>query len=667
MASGPMPSEEDARLEALRRAEAALEVASSRLASAQRRLAMHESVSRVVAEAISVEEALPRVLQSICEAVGWDVGVCWEADEDAGVLRCAALWHAPDRPEQELGSLRPPPTLERGVGLAGRVWASGAPAWISDVSHDESFASTPWACQEGLHGAFASAVLLQENVLCVMEFMSRDVRPPDDEILGLVTALGTQIGQFVQRAKAEAELRETEERFAAFMDNNPAVAWMKDESSRYVYINRSHERLFLRTLEAVKGRTDADLWPEKTARRFHETDPVVLASGTPLTTTETIATPDGLIRDWTVVQFPFRSPTGPCYVGGLAIDVTEQARAQQALRETQERLLVLEEQVRSRVGFERMVGKSEPMQECFRRLRLAAQSDVTVVLAGESGAGKELAAGAIHSLSSRRDKPFLAVSCSALPETLLESELFGHVKGSFTGAIRDKVGLFQAAGGGTLFLDEVGDMSPLLQLKLLRVLQEREIRRVGDERSLKVDVRLVTASNKDLRQLLVSGALREDFYYRVRVFEIALPPLRERRDDIPLLVAHFIAELSRTRQTSVKGIAADALQRLMEHSWPGNVRELRNAIESALVTAPGDRIRMRDLPAEVRFQRAAAAPRGSVADPAERERIAKALAATGGRRADAAKLLGISRVTLWKKMRRLGIDADDHVDPATSA
>jgi two-component system response regulator HydG len=228
-------------------------------------------------------------------------------------------------------------------------------------------------------------------------------------------------------------------------------------------------------------------------------------------------------------------------------------------------------------------------------------------------------------------------------------------------AVRDKVGVFQAAHGGTLFLDEVGDMSPLLQLKLLRVLQEREIQRVGDDRPLKVDVRLITATNKDLKRLLAEGALREDFYYRIRVFEIALPPLRERREDIPLLVNHFVAELARSRGKAVKGIARDALQRMLGYPWPGNVRELKNAMEHAFVTVGGDRLTLLDLPQELRFpsgRQASARPEPvlTAEEQAERRRIVDALQKSGGNRSEAARALGCSRVTLWKKMRRFGLD-----------
>ena len=325
-----------------------------------------------------------------------------------------------------------------------------------------------------------------------------------------------------------------------------------------------------------------------------------------------------------------------------------------------EKITVLEEQTKSRDAFQQLVGKSQIMQEVFRRLRLAAQSEVTVLLTGESGTGKELAARAVHALSSRSDKPFFAINCSAIPETLLESELFGHVKGSFTGAIRDKAGVFQVSDGGTLFLDEIGDTSPLLQLKLLRVLQEGEIRRVGDERGIKVNVRLLTATNRDLKALLASGQMREDFYYRIRVFEIKLPPLRERREDLPLLVNHFIGEAGLAQHRPIRDISKDAMQHIMQHSWPGNVRELKNAIDHAFVTVSGDCITLLDLPLEVRNS-PSTPPTSSpsllspLGESAERERIEDALRKTRGHKMEAAKLLGISRVTLWKKINRLGV------------
>jgi transcriptional regulator with PAS, ATPase and Fis domain len=291
----------------------------------------------------------------------------------------------------------------------------------------------------------------------------------------------------------------------------------------------------------------------------------------------------------------------------------------------------------------------------YRKLRLAAQSDVTVLLTGESGTGKELAAAAIHSLSERRSRPFVAINCSAIPEALLESELFGHVKGAFTGAVRDKIGLFQSADGGTLFLDEVADMPPQLQVKVLRALQEREVRRVGDEQVSRINVRIIAATNRNLEKLILTEKLREDFYYRIRVFDIPLPPLRERRDDIPLLVRHFLQEIGAGKPRSSRGITAEGFRALMNHDWPGNIRELRNAIEHGLVTASGREIGIDDLPAQVQSVgrlETALTPEQYL----ERERLITVLRETGGNRTKAAALLGTSRVTLWKKMRRFHLD-----------
>ena len=332
-----------------------------------------------------------------------------------------------------------------------------------------------------------------------------------------------------------------------------------------------------------------------------------------------------------------------------------------------EKIRVLEEQAQSRDSFQQLVGRSTLMQEVFRRVRLAAQGDVPVLLTGESGTGKELAARAIHALSARKDKPFFAVNCSAIPEPLVESELFGHVKGAFTGAIRDKVGVFQAAEGGTLFLDEIGDTSPLLQLKLLRVLQESEIRRVGDEKNIKVDVRLVTATNKDLKHLLTTGAVREDFFYRIRVFEITLPALRERREDVPLLVSHFLAEGSKVYRRSINGISQEGMQQMLKYAWPGNVRELRNAIEHAFVTAEGDCLTVLDLPPEIRTT-ASHSPKASIKEPltpeqrVERDQILEALRQTRGSKTKAAQLLGYSRVTLWKKLQKFHVSETSSFD-----
>jgi len=265
--------------------------------------------------------------------------------------------------------------------------------------------------------------------------------------------------------------------------------------------------------------------------------------------------------------------------------------------------LYLRKQLETQHRFDNIVGKSARMGEVFETIRKIADSPSTAMITGESGTGKELVARAIHFNGNRTGKPFISVNCGAIPEALMESELFGHVKGAFTGAIANKVGLFSAADGGTLFLDEITEIPPLLQVKLLRAIQEREIRRVGDTRDLKVDVRLIAASNRDLEEAVAEGVLREDLFYRLNVIPIQLPPLRERREDIPLLVTHFIQKFGKQLGKDVRAITPEGLAVLERHHWPGNIRELENVLERAIVLGAGDLLGVESLPESVRRER----------------------------------------------------------------
>ncbi len=267
----------------------------------------------------------------------------------------------------------------------------------------------------------------------------------------------------------------------------------------------------------------------------------------------------------------------------------------------------LRKQLETQHRFENIVGKSALMVEVFDTIRKIADSPSTAMITGESGTGKELVARAIHFNSHRRDKPFVSVNCGAIPEGLMESELFGHVKGAFTGAVANKVGLFSAAEGGTLFLDEITEIPALLQVKLLRAIQVREIRRVGDTKDLKTDVRLIAASNRDLETAVREGVMREDLFYRLNVLPIHLPSLRERREDIPLLVAHFLQKFSKDLSKEVRGVAPEALAVLERYHWPGNIRELENVLERAIVLGAGDMLGIDSLPESVRRERPAKA------------------------------------------------------------
>jgi len=326
----------------------------------------------------------------------------------------------------------------------------------------------------------------------------------------------------------------------------------------------------------------------------------------------------------------------------------------------------LQEQLEQRHSYANIIGKSKPMQEVFELIRLVADSEASVLVHGESGTGKEMVASAIHFNSRRRAKPYVRVSCASLPESLIESELFGYERGAFTGASERRIGRFEAASGGTLFLDEIGELPQSFQVKLLRVLQERKIERLGSNRSIDVDVRIVSASLRPLEEEIRIGRFREDLFFRVHTVAIHLPPLRDRREDIPLLVQSFLREFAEARQRQIDGFTDEVMELFERHTWPGNVRELRNVIERAVLFCKGDRITVDDLPATLRGEDGDRAPRPSApvrslheaVEEAEIEAIRAALAATRGRRAEAAELLGISRKTLWEKIRLHAIEPD---------
>jgi PAS domain S-box-containing protein len=314
------------------------------------------------------------------------------------------------------------------------------------------------------------------------------------------------------------------------------------------------------------------------------------------------------------------------------------------------RLSRMEKELAERYHFHNIIGRHWRMQELFCLLEILAETETTVLITGETGTGKEMAARAIHYSGSRAAKPLVSVNCAALAENLLESELFGHVKGAFTGAIKDKVGRFQAADGGTLFLDEIGELPPALQVKLLRVLQEKEIERVGDSRPIPVNVRIIAATNADLKEKIARGAFREDLYYRIKVMEISLPPLRERTEDIPLLVDHFCAELNSRYGKEIPGISREVLERFLAYPWPGNVRELRHALERAFVVCPDTLIGLSALPLEIRSHHPRSDPPAETGAALNEARIQEALVQAGGNKAKAARLLGISRQTLYRRM-----------------
>ncbi len=336
----------------------------------------------------------------------------------------------------------------------------------------------------------------------------------------------------------------------------------------------------------------------------------------------------------------------------------ELERRERLLDRRERELNLLLERANRHAAAKRFIARSAAMQEVLELAARVAPLDTTVLVQGESGTGKEFIVRLIHDQSPRAAAPFVSINCAALTETLLESELFGHVRGAFTGAVRDKAGLFEVAAAGTIFLDEIGEIAPTVQAKLLRALQEREIRRVGGERNIRVHARVVAATNRDLRAAVETGTFREDLYFRLGAFVITVPPLRDRSEDIPPLVQTFLREASGRMKKEVRSVSADAMTALMRYHWPGNVRELEHAIERAVILAHGSSIRVKDLPPEV-TRKTRRQSGDDTLDLHEQERIMieRALERFRGNRRQAAEALKISTVTLWRKMKQYGLSS----------
>jgi PAS domain S-box-containing protein len=343
---------------------------------------------------------------------------------------------------------------------------------------------------------------------------------------------------------------------------------------------------------------------------------------------------------------------------GVVIGAVETVTDISELIEKDNQIAAYQRQLSNDEGFHGIIGATPAMHKVFDLITNAAQSDAPVILLGESGTGKELAANAIHEIGGRRKEPFIKVNCAAFTESLLESELFGHVKGAFTGAIRNRAGRFESAAGGDIFLDEIGDLPIATQIKLLRVLEEKIIERVGEGTSIPVDVRIISATNQNLMELVEKGAFREDLFFRINVIPIHLPPLRNRRDDIPLLARFFFEKIGLKNPKPITGIGNDTMALLMAYAWPGNVRELKSAFEYAFVTCQEGLIQPVHLPPGILHTGPSMGK--SSKGPLNKEEIKRielieALDQTDGNQSKAAELLGVTRVTVWNRMRRLGI------------
>jgi PAS domain S-box-containing protein len=459
---------------------------------------------------------------------------------------------------------------------------------------------------------------------------------------------------------ASGDVLSGERKLAAILNSLSDAVITVDRGHRITHFNRAAARLVgLREADAV-GSDCREILRASFGPAQHDCPMGELAEGgTPRVDVEgTLVRANGQIVPVSASWAFFRSDTGEIH--GFVI----------SFRSFEEIERIAEER-KAKSLFQGIVGKTPRIRQIFELIDAVKDTDSTVLITGESGTGKGLFARAIHELSPRRERPFVKVNCAALTETLLESEMFGHVKGAFSGAVADKVGRFEAADGGTIFLDEIGEISPAVQVKLLRILQDRELERVGSSRTQSVDVRVIAATNRELKEEMRVGRFREDLFYRLNVIPIVVPPLRERRDDIPLLVETVLASLRRRGMDRVRVVSPEAMRCLMEYPWPGNIRELENVLERGAICARGAVLSVPDLAEEVREH---ARPRAKESDAgalqegertrehlaggapsAERESLLRALEARRWNRGAAAADLGMDRSTLWRKMKRLGI------------
>ena len=461
------------------------------------------------------------------------------------------------------------------------------------------------------------------------------------------------------------QLTISHQRLAAVLDATGEAMAMYDLGEHLVFANRGYENL-AGLVESELKDLSPDALLAQFQERFQEPDlrdvksRFIFEDGGDLVEDSAAGTvPEQRLFYRTTA--PVRDGQGEV-MGSLYVyrDVSKEVEAERMKAE----VLRLRNELETTYSFEGIVGASPPMRQVYTLMRQAAESDITVLIRGESGTGKELVARSFHFNSPRKDGPFLAINCAAIPEALMESELFGHERGAFTGATRQRIGAFERAKGGTILLDEIGDMRLELQAKLLRVLQEREIQRVGGGATIPIDVRVIVATNKDLEAAVESGEFRQDLFYRIAAFPIVIPPLRQRRMDIPLLANHFLNKHAERNNRSMSGISTAALRLLLQYDWPGNVRELDNAIERAVLLEKTDVLQVDSLPPHLFV------PRASAEDPSaptsvlslaevERQALARALEATGNNITQAARGLGINRVTLHRKLKKYGLASKD--------
>jgi formate hydrogenlyase transcriptional activator len=548
----------------------------------------------------------------------------------------------------------------------GWVWHTQQPLVIPRVEQETRFPKvTPCMLEMGVKSFCVVPLTTAQRRLGALGFGSLQEAAYDGSDLEFLQQVASQVAVAVDNALAYQQITQLKDKLTreeAYLTQAQRLtgvgSWAWDPSESHNYYSREVFNIF--GLDPTKGNpTLADfrrIYHPEDREFIEEAENKLVSEGQGYDVKYRIVRPDGELRFVREVGTPVRENGVVTGFVGACMDVTDQEQMTQELRREK---LYLEDEIRTEYNFEEIIGESATLKRVLKQVETVAPTDSTVLIQGETGTGKELIARAIHHLSKRRERTFVKMNCAAIPTGLLESELFGHERGAFTGAIAQKVGRFELAHGGTLFLDEVGDVPLELQSKLLRVLQEQEFERLGSNRTIRVDVRLVAATNRDLAQMVGDKQFRSDLYYRFNVFPITAPSLRERPEDIPVLVRYFAQKYARLMNRRIETIPAGAMTALAKYHWPGNIRELENLIERSVILSQGPDLHV---PLGELKAPAAAAPNGAATlEAAEREHILRVLRETNwviGGSSGAATRLAMKRTTLQSKMRKLGISRD---------
>ena len=483
-------------------------------------------------------------------------------------------------------------------------------------------------------------------------------------IVDRVKIVADMIGSLLQRVQIQARLQDSEQRFRAFMENIPASIYIKDENDSHIYGNKAAIKSVGVKPEEFIGSTTRDFWPSQLAEKLINLDRKVIKEDSPSITEEWQNLELGDTRWRRDIKFPIKLDSGEKLLGGIALDITDIKRKEQKLQAAYHEIQQLKQKLEQENIYLRkeielkhrhieIIGNSQPVKQMLGQAEQVAVTDSTVLIMGETGTGKELLARAIHRLSSRKHHPMVTVNCAALPASLIESEMFGREKGAFTGALSGRIGRFEVADGASIFLDEIGELTPDVQMKLLRVLEKGQFERLGSNKTTKVDVRIIAATNRDLVKAVHDGNFRRDLFYRLNVFPINVPSLHDRIEDLELLVWAFVKDLGERMGKRIETIPKKDIEALKRCPWKGNIRELRNVIEQSMIITKGPTLNVQ-LPG-IREQREA---QSTLLEDVERKHTIKILKQTGWRvrgKQGAAELLGLKPTTLDARMKKLGI------------